>query len=84
MAITMKFNIFFLSMSFLDSADVTHSLTLSDHISIFNSNNRVTAIFAAIKSLAKFSDVDSTGLQREISLASFASAQNYLMFTGHS
>lgn len=34
----MKFNIFFLCKSFLDSADVTHSLSLSDHISIFNSN----------------------------------------------
>lgn len=80
----MKFNIFFLCKSFLDSSDVTPSLTLSDHISIFNSNNRETAIFASIKSLASFSDVDSTGLQREISLASFASAQKYLMFTRHS
>lgn len=38
----MKFNGFFLCNSFLDLADVTHSLTLSDHISIFNSNNCCT------------------------------------------
>lgn len=84
MSITMKCNRFFLCNSSLDSADVIHSLTLSDHVSVFNSNNRATAMFAVIKSLATFSDVDSTGLQREIHLASFASAQNYLMFTGHS
>lgn len=80
----MKFNGVFLCNSFLDLADVTHSLTLSDHISIFNSNNRMTAVFAVLKPLAKFSVVDSTGLQREIYLASFASAQNCLKFTGQS
>lgn len=73
----MKCNRFFLCNSSLDSADVTHSLTLSDHVSVFNSKNRATAILAGIKSLATFSDVDSTGLHREIHLASFASAQNW-------
>lgn len=58
----MKFKGFFLCNSFLDLADVTHSLTLSDHISIFNSNNRVTAAFSILKPLANFSDVDSTDL----------------------
>jgi len=50
----MKFKRLFLCDSFLDLADVTHSLTLSDQISIFNSNNRATSAFSVSETPGQF------------------------------